>query len=374
MVQIFLLGGAAAIALFVMVQLMRIRPFCLQCAAGSAFALGSAIYFILELDGMGRELGLPWYVANSFGALTPAFFWLFIISVMDDGFRWRNWMAVPFAVMFAVQIVCYTLPDESAHLVSRIVRLPIVLAMVGHMLWQIAYSYRDDLVDSRRSFSMAMVSVVAFVSLAIVGVEFYKLFTGHPLWVQDIHAVAMFIAAMIVAVNLTSVRETVMRADAPRTLSFAQVSGASAADMLELQRLQALIEGRVFLNPGLTIGSLATQVGVPEHRLRRLVNQSLGYRNFAAFINDHRIAEAKRRLADHAFAREQITGLAFDLGFASLAPFNRAFRERVGMSPSEYRDRALSILSASVANTMVSADTAGSAPAFPSPASAGKAA
>lgn len=341
MLEIVLLGGAAAVAFFVLLQFLLIRPLCLQCLAGAAFAAGSVIYFILELEGFGREIGLPWYVVNTFGSLTPAFFWIFTISLVDDEFRLRPWMAIPFAVMFGVQVFCYTLPDQTAHLVSRIVRLPLVLAMVGHMLWEIARGYRDDLVDSRRSFSMAMVWVVGFVSLAIVGVEFYKLSMDHPLWVQDIHAAAMLIAALIVAVNLTTVRETLMPAAATRPMQLSALNGVSAADRMELQRLHVLIEQRVFLNPGLTIGSLAGQVGVPEHRLRRLINQALGYRNFAAFINDHRIAEAKRRLADHALAREQITGLAFDLGFASLAPFNRAFRERTGMSPSEYRDRAL---------------------------------
>ena len=54
------------------------------------------------------------------------------------------------------------------------------------------------------------------------------------------------------------------------------------------------------------------------------------------------IEEAKRRLADPKMAREQIVSHAFSLGYASLAPFNRAFRERVGISPTEYREQVLS--------------------------------
>ena len=97
----------------------------------------------------------------------------------------------------------------------------------------------------------------------------------------------------------------------------------------------------IYLNSGLTIGELANRMNMPEHRLRRLINKGLGYRNFAAFINDHRIEEARRRLSEPETAREQITSLAFDLGYSSLAPFNRAFRERMGMSPSQYREKAL---------------------------------
>jgi len=46
---------------------------------------------------------------------------------------------------------------------------------------------------------------------------------------------------------------------------------------------------------GLTIGMLATKLAVPEHRLRRAINQSLGYRNFSSFINRARIEAASKR-------------------------------------------------------------------------------
>ena len=97
----------------------------------------------------------------------------------------------------------------------------------------------------------------------------------------------------------------------------------------------------LYLSPGLTIGSLANMLELPEHRLRKLINNGMGYRNFAGFLNDYRIDEARRRLASAEFVNRQITTLAFDVGFGSLAPFNRAFRDRTGMSPTEYREKML---------------------------------
>jgi AraC-like DNA-binding protein len=71
--------------------------------------------------------------------------------------------------------------------------------------------------------------------------------------------------------------------------------------------------------------------------LRRIINQQLGYRNFNAFLNDLRTAEACRMLEDPAQERLPIFNLALDLGYGSLGPFNRAFRARTGQSPTEYR-------------------------------------
>ena len=94
-------------------------------------------------------------------------------------------------------------------------------------------------------------------------------------------------------------------------------------------------------NEGLTISILAGELGTPEHRLRRLINLSLGHRNFADFVNGYRVAAAQDRLADPAEARTTIAVIAFDLGFGSLSPFNRAFRATTGSTPTQWRALAM---------------------------------
>lgn len=104
--------------------------------------------------------------------------------------------------------------------------------------------------------------------------------------------------------------------------------------------LLALLEQQeIYRDPGLNLAALARALAVPEYRARQLVNGELGYRNFNVFVNDYRIAAAARALADPAQAHLPILTIAMDAGYASLAPFNRAFRERHGMTPSEYRNQ-----------------------------------
>lgn len=92
---------------------------------------------------------------------------------------------------------------------------------------------------------------------------------------------------------------------------------------------------------GLTVATLAAKVGVPEHQLRALINGHLGCRNFSAFLNSYRLEEAKRILADPSEARRQVFQVALDVGFGSIAPFNRAFKEATGQTPTEFRKAAL---------------------------------
>ena len=108
-----------------------------------------------------------------------------------------------------------------------------------------------------------------------------------------------------------------------------------------LAKLDAFMADGGWKTEGLTIGAVAQALETPEHRLRRLINQKLGHRNFADFVNGHRIEAAKRRLADPGEARTAVAVIAFDLGYGSLGPFNRAFRAATGASPTEWRRQAL---------------------------------
>ena len=45
--------------------------------------------------------------------------------------------------------------------------------------------------------------------------------------------------------------------------------------------------------------------------------------------------------SDPAAAKKQVLQIALDLGYASIAPFNRAFKAATGKTPTEYRKEKL---------------------------------
>jgi len=109
------------------------------------------------------------------------------------------------------------------------------------------------------------------------------------------------------------------------------------------EALQELMDvQKLYRHHGLGIGDVGARLGVPEYRLRRLINRQLGHRNFSSFINGYRLTEARRALEDPTQAEVPILTIALDAGFQSLAPFNRAFKAATGTTPSDYRKRCLS--------------------------------
>ena len=103
------------------------------------------------------------------------------------------------------------------------------------------------------------------------------------------------------------------------------------------------LSGEIARFPGLTIAALAAELDTPEHRVRALINRRLGYRNFSAFLNRHRIAEAREKLVEKESVDLPVLTIAMDLGYNSLATFNRAFRAETGTTPSDYRRLGLAV-------------------------------
>src|SRR5438552_1538719 len=109
-----------------------------------------------------------------------------------------------------------------------------------------------------------------------------------------------------------------------------------------LRRLeQLMVVERAYRREGLTIGALSAELGVPEYRLRQLINEGLGHRNFNAFLNRYRIEEAKAALADPEQKEVPVLTIAMDTGFQSIGPFNRAFKAATDLTPSEFRRLAV---------------------------------
>ena len=104
------------------------------------------------------------------------------------------------------------------------------------------------------------------------------------------------------------------------------------------RRLMHAIEAdKVYLRPGLTIEGLAGLLKAPTHQLRHLINASMGFRNFAAFLNGYRLEHAKGALSDANRARDTVLAIAYESGFASLQSFNRVFKDVVGQTPTDFR-------------------------------------
>lgn len=217
---------------------------------------------------------------------------------------------------------------------AGLVRGALVIALFCHLLYLIIASAEGDLVEERRKFRRWFLFLVTCLVLLITTLEILDVDDDLSHEFFTLHAAAFLFMSLIFLV--WSVRVTsdvwVKRPHLPL-----RESVHSPADIALAKKAQAALEGGIWREEGLTIGTLANRLGAKEHNVRRAINGVLGYRNFPAFVNGYRVDEAKRMLGDLEMMDRAILTVAYDVGFASLGPFNRAFRQITGLSPSEYR-------------------------------------
>ena len=88
----------------------------------------------------------------------------------------------------------------------------------------------------------------------------------------------------------------------------------------------------------ITLEDVSCDVGSSTFHFSKVFKKTTGL-NFTEFLARYRVEKAKELLYSR---NKRINEVAFDVGFQSLAPFNRSFRKYTGETPREFRDRVLS--------------------------------
>jgi AraC-like DNA-binding protein len=104
-----------------------------------------------------------------------------------------------------------------------------------------------------------------------------------------------------------------------------------------VKRLLAYIaEKKPYLDPELTLSSLAKDLNISRSQLSVIINEGTGD-NFYDFINKYRVEQVKKLMVDPQMKNFNMLGLALEAGFKSKSTFNLIFKRFTGLTPTEYR-------------------------------------
>jgi AraC-like DNA-binding protein len=349
MIEAALRGGAVALLILLGVILLRDKRRAPTRLYGGFFALGVAAYAVSSSPGFNAGR-LPWLIPIALVSMgNPAIFWLYATASFNDDFRpsWRHFL--PWLASVALGAWCAFGGQSLACLAFDL----LALLFVALAIWHALAGRAVDLVEGRRRFRVALTVLTALYTAAIIVSELIS--RGHDSGAAAIHSGAQTIpASTINAIGLLAMVfvAAVARLSDRRGGESVAAAGETpqrrggrdeppAADEQEMALLAALrrlmTEQKAYREEGLSVAPLAAKLDIPDYRLRRLINQRLGHRNFSTFVNGFRLAEAMEALADPGQDAVPILTIALDAGFQSIGPFNRAFRAGTGMTPSEFR-------------------------------------
>jgi AraC-like DNA-binding protein len=335
-------GGAVVLLLLRVVTLARTARSDQVSRYSALLQIGIAAYVVESAPGFGA-LDIRWRMPIHLASCgTPAVFWITTGAFFVDEFRarWHHalaWLAL--VMLGAVEMFIRSIYIGVAH--SALSLLCILLG-----IWHALAGRATDLVEGRRRLRVLLAVATALYTALIIASDW--------LWPGGLSAASLSLANaaglmtlifLFAALgSLASVEQPLAPAAAPaRSMQSVNDDPPTAPfptgpDAALLEALRKLIDrGKVYREPDLSIASLSQKLDIPEHRLRRLINRQLGHRNFSAFVNGYRLAEAQSALGDPAQAEVPILTIALDAGFGSIGPFNRAFKAHTGLTPTEYR-------------------------------------
>ena len=319
--------AAASQLLLVVVLLLRDHRRSRVAPASSLFVACVVCYLVLPVLLHQAAPDPVRHLARAGALSIPFAFWLTARLYFDDGFQTKLLHGGLFLGLLAAR---------AAALPWKLASAGIAMAVIADALRHIHSGASSDLLLSRlRLRYMVLLGTGVYALLVLVGEATVQRGSRADVLLSATNDVGLFLLVGGISVLVLRLEPDLLRAGVSRE------APAELPTILK-QRLERLIEEeQVFRTEGLTIGALAGRLGEHEYKVRQLINAQLGFRNFNAFLNHFRVREARKLLADPGQKQLGVAEIAYRFGYSSLGPFNRAFKEIVGQTPTEFRKAAL---------------------------------
>ncbi len=231
--------------------------------AGVLFCIGVIAYTINSSPQLRHAAGgiLPLFHFFALGG--TGLFWLFIVALFED----RPVSALTLAPAFlmtaigVIGIATTGALQQGVWVFHNVVEA----AFSGHALYVIVRSWRGDLVEARRRLRGPFLAVVTLYVITLSGFEIAEILGQDAPWHRLLGGVSLAVYCLAGAIVFLQARTELFGAARPAR---APAVGLDAGERATLDRLGGLMEAGAWRREGLTIGELAEQAGVPEHRLR----------------------------------------------------------------------------------------------------------
>ncbi|MCB1670427.1 MAG: helix-turn-helix domain-containing protein [Gammaproteobacteria bacterium] len=327
-----------------------------RAASARIFALLAGFAVLYVIDGMSAPHIDPTFridlsrwdlLIHTAIAAIPGLFMIYSYLVFQERRHFPLILGILFAIQIVLEATLSLIGSSGAGLALDLLAtvLDIMqLLFVGFAIYWTVKGWRSDLVEDRRALRMMIISLQGALIFFVVLVENFLMATGAINATEGdfvlVLAIAVLVTAMLIATmqfDYVSLGNVIRKVSVLKEENGTENSADFDIDTFNHQFRDA----RIYREAGLTIASLAKKLKIPEYRLRAFIHKTLGFRNFNAMLHQYRIEDACEALADPENRGVPVLTIALTVGYQSITPFNNAFREIMGVTPSEYRKRKL---------------------------------
>ncbi|MBB3062474.1 helix-turn-helix domain-containing protein [Microbulbifer rhizosphaerae] len=304
---------------------------------------------------------LPYFLFAALMLKGPAIY-LYVTALTQRGLRLRRRHALHLIPALALLIGVFffdltsnklryiavsgqEVPEQLVDLIWDLATLiPLAYAAAGVLLVR---RYKAELKNEYSHFSTTELSWLNILTLGVlaswgwtlivhVAAKYTSVETADHLGIADNYVTFILINAFF-AYSLAYAHQ--LLATRPQQSREPENSEAPSAEAIALVQ-RAVEVDKLYLKKNLNLEQFSERVGLPAKEVSAVINKHFGT-NFFEFINSYRVEEAKALLADESKAEMTVLDVLLESGFNSKSAFHRFFSRLVGISPSEYRKRAL---------------------------------
>jgi AraC-like DNA-binding protein len=303
-------------------------------------ALSFALQFSLRLEDFAEQIHLAIWFARVMGPPLCYLLVLQVVRLTDLPDKRQFWILLTAPAAFLVaqffsaeQDICdagHWLCDKSFDVLSWGGAMSGALCMLAFFGHRHIFSRLSNVKGGRERYWLVITLISANVLLVLVGL----LRSSDSLDPQNADALELTLDiafCYLATTTLFRVYPAPVQLSATSRTKVFLLSEEEKTLSKKIHRLMTM--EKVYQEQGFSRADLARELGVSESTLSKVINVSFG-QSFPRLINEYRVEDAKRMLHDPAIA---IQVLAFEVGFNSLASFNRVFRQVTGQTPTAYR-------------------------------------
>lgn len=351
MFKALLLINAASLAIIMSLVLIRLAK-----QGNRSLAMVCVLFAIMLIEYAGEleQWQQPWLSTLAIFAtsLTGPFLLNYVRSqtIVADFSRW-HWLApsisfvllIPFALLPIQDQLALMVLDEQTELPQQ---WPILLSLITALIiGQISYAfyllrcslqlinYRSLLKTQLSNIDHAKQQWLNLLIGTLIGawlLSVLRVFLTDQIDI-NFYSLCLSMLALYLGIYFTITNKQLFLMAQEKYQNSALDSNISQLLGGELQTMMA--EKKLYQQPELTLSQLAQSLGVSNHQLSQLLNETFN-KSFYQYVNELRVEQAKKLLLSENMA---IVDIAQTAGFNSKPSFYKAFKSSTGLTPGEFR-------------------------------------
>jgi AraC-like DNA-binding protein len=315
--------------------------------------MGSSFLLSYGISGYFMNYHKLIFVMNKFSLLIAPLFYFYILSLLDENFRFRKKDLVhslPLIVTISYSLVSFIsirnfiiwksflrVFSNGFFLLQNLFYYILVLQLLKSHEISIETFFLDKM-DLKYNWIRFLIIGSFVIWIAKLQIFIFGFISAGGKWcaytaTTYFMVLFLFVTLMVYVYLKTPILFLFNKKYAKSSLS------KKNKDKLKKQLLKYMNDEKLYLDSTLSLDMLAKELSVLPKYLSQVINEMFN-QNFNDFINQYRVQECIKRLQDQNNGHKTLLQIAFECGFNTKATFNSVFKKFTGATPKEFRKKS----------------------------------